>query len=553
MRKKITLLMMTALLAVVGVQARMVKTVEFKFTDTDFNVSYTGTNSVNTETGELSLAGNASCAWDRYYSTPKFDLSTSVNFVVKLKEAATQDLYVLINQKGFWETVRVDEGKADDGIGYMGTLKAGDTELKIALVGLKSNMTVHSGTTLDLSNIWMINLWTGGGGGAYTYKIEEVYAEAYAETYDQVIETPVWNKTSFSWDGENNARAEWGEDGMTIDKDNKKITKTTAAWAGNNAVSWLNYTVTDISGYNRLVLELNEASTGPVEVVVSDAGFWGGKCHSAILAAGETELILTLSELKITGTPSGEDTWAKGDPLDLENVNLIFIRTDNGTANQVIDVKDFYFATAEPSKFSLIRENMTADKYGTICLPFAASKPSNATVYDVVGYSEDNDAPKNVYLRTVDALEAGKAYLFKSSDDKDITFIKTGSDANLDSPATPSDGLIGYFDAATRYVPQNSYILVSGKWKKVTKENQNQVGLYRGYLTLSENLKVTPAAARSLGYLEMDMYGSETTGIADVRSKMSDVKGDCYDLQGCKVANPTKGLYIVNGKKVVLK
>ena len=39
----------------------------------------------------------------------------------------------------------------------------------------------------------------------------------------------------------------------------------------------------------------------------------------------------------------------------------------------------------------------------------------------------------------------------------------------------------------------------------------------------------------------------------DVRSKMEDVRGDFFDLQGRKVAQPTKGLYIVNGKKVVIK
>ena len=224
-------------MAVAGVQARMVKTQEFKLTDSEFVVSYTGTNSVNAATGELSLAGNASCAWDKYYADTKYDLSTSDFFVVKLKEAATQDLYVLINQKGFWETVGTNAENADHGIGYMGTLKAGDTELKITLADLKSNMSVHSGTTLGLSSIWMINLWTGGAGGACTYKIDEVYAEAYAESYDEVIVTPVWNKTSFSWDGENDAKAEWDGEDMTIDKVNKKITKNTAAWAGNNAVS----------------------------------------------------------------------------------------------------------------------------------------------------------------------------------------------------------------------------------------------------------------------------------------------------------------------------
>ena len=45
----------------------------------------------------------------------------------------------------------------------------------------------------------------------------------------------------------------------------------------------------------------------------------------------------------------------------------------------------------------------------------------------------------------------------------------------------------------------------------------------------------------------------QTTGVNDVRSKMADVRGDFFDLQGRKVANPTKGLYIVNGKKVAIK
>ena len=44
-----------------------------------------------------------------------------------------------------------------------------------------------------------------------------------------------------------------------------------------------------------------------------------------------------------------------------------------------------------------------------------------------------------------------------------------------------------------------------------------------------------------------------TTGMSDVRSKMADVRGDFFDLQGRKVVNPTKGLYIVNGKKVIIK
>jgi hypothetical protein len=53
--------------------------------------------------------------------------------------------------------------------------------------------------------------------------------------------------------------------------------------------------------------------------------------------------------------------------------------------------------------------------------------------------------------------------------------------------------------------------------------------------------------------MTMVFADEETTGIADVRSKMSDVRGDFFDLQGRRVSQPVKGLYIVNGKKVVIK
>ncbi len=45
----------------------------------------------------------------------------------------------------------------------------------------------------------------------------------------------------------------------------------------------------------------------------------------------------------------------------------------------------------------------------------------------------------------------------------------------------------------------------------------------------------------------------ETTGINEVRGKMEDVSGKVYNLAGQRVAQPTKGLYIVNGKKVIVK
>jgi len=45
----------------------------------------------------------------------------------------------------------------------------------------------------------------------------------------------------------------------------------------------------------------------------------------------------------------------------------------------------------------------------------------------------------------------------------------------------------------------------------------------------------------------------EATGIGDVRGKMSDVRGDVFNLNGQRVIAPAKGLYIINGQKKVVK
>ena len=48
-------------------------------------------------------------------------------------------------------------------------------------------------------------------------------------------------------------------------------------------------------------------------------------------------------------------------------------------------------------------------------------------------------------------------------------------------------------------------------------------------------------------------FGGGTTGIADVRSQMEEGRGEYYNLNGQRVAQPNKGLYIINGKKMVVK
>ena len=74
------------------------------------------------------------------------------------------------------------------------------------------------------------------------------------------------------------------------------------------------------------------------------------------------------------------------------------------------------------------------------------------------------------------------------------------------------------------------------------------VAANRAYLHFATSL--APAAAARMTMIFED---DDVTGVNEVRSQKEDVRSEWFDLQGRKVAQPQKGLYIVNGKKVVLK
>jgi hypothetical protein len=62
-------------------------------------------------------------------------------------------------------------------------------------------------------------------------------------------------------------------------------------------------------------------------------------------------------------------------------------------------------------------------------------------------------------------------------------------------------------------------------------------------------LEKSPANARRLSIV----FDGETTGISTAKTTVDTKDAAVYDLQGRRVMQPTKGLFIVNGKKVVIK
>ncbi len=82
-----------------------------------------------------------------------------------------------------------------------------------------------------------------------------------------------------------------------------------------------------------------------------------------------------------------------------------------------------------------------------------------------------------------------------------------------------------------------------------------QVNSFRAYFELLGGLVAgEPAANGTNSAVSFNMnLGSDATGISEVSTGLRPQTTVVYDLQGRRVSNPTKGIYIVNGRKVAIK
>lgn len=91
----------------------------------------------------------------------------------------------------------------------------------------------------------------------------------------------------------------------------------------------------------------------------------------------------------------------------------------------------------------------------------------------------------------------------------------------------------------------------------VLKNGTSGVGFYKTTkaFTVRANSAYLPAsiAAGVSSAREFIGFDDETNGISNVRLTDGETAAEVYDLQGRRISQPTKGLYIVNGKKVIIK
>ena len=132
-------------------------------------------------------------------------------------------------------------------------------------------------------------------------------------------------------------------------------------------------------------------------------------------------------------------------------------------------------------------------------------------------------------------IPATKAVILKSSS-ATITLTPASTTETLEG-----NELQGTATSITN--PGNAYVL--------NKTATNGVGFYK--LSSTGTIGANKAYLTYGASLTRSFFGfDETTGIEMPTAEVIDTDGVVFDLQGRRVAQPTKGLYIVNGKKVFI-
>ena len=310
-----------------------------------------------------------------------------------------------------------------------------------------------------------------------------------------------------------------------------------------------------------------------------------GQTVTFTLNSGTNEAIRGNSGALITVSVSADADIEAGTKLTATLGNMEFARKDETfirpdafdfdieiTDRVVLDENSTVAPTAQTDKVNvLVKRTIKAGQWNTIVLPFTltSAKAKAAFGNDVqlaefdgfeVDYGEDeeNVTPlgivinlKSYTIPSRGGWAGGKPLLIKVSSDiesfevNDVTIVDKVNDViKADEYETPGK-LTGSFVKTT--IPEDGLFISDNQFWYST--GKTTVKAFRCWFELDAVLdKETEFASR----ITLNFMGDETTGVECVATK-SQQTGTTYDLQGRIVEKAVKGLYIKDGKKVIIK
>lgn len=235
-------------------------------------------------------------------------------------------------------------------------------------------------------------------------------------------------------------------------------------------------------------------------------------------------------------------------PSDIASAANVVSTTDGtnytmAAAFTLTDKADFY----SPVSFTAAKvtyERTSPVTYNSVCLPFATKASDfgeNSVVYTVGALATDQTY---IYIKAKeDEVTAGTPVLVYCPDEGAWSITKENVEI-VGSPVTTTSSeptLVGSFTNGT--IGAGYYKLNSTGTAFGVTTSAGKVTAFRSYMDINSTSGTSRLAVR---------IGDNTTGINAVNA--GDAAADAwYDLQGRRVLAPTSGVYIHNGRKVIVR
>lgn len=335
-----------------------------------------------------------------------------------------------------------------------------------------------------------------------------------------------------------------------------------------------------VCGVNKSGIIENCFNEGTVSVTVTSAGGGSGVC-GANLDGGTITNCYYLSNTATYGIGGRTDVSGKAEKISIEHFEsgeVAWLLNGKGLGEQVWGQQlGWDQSPVLGSDYKVIKAaqgDKDANDNDTYWATFSNLKND-------VTLSVPSDRTLNVYNATViggkmtlternNQVAKGEGVLLKT--DGEYVNAKVNKTNELTAASSDENNLVATPAEAETVTAETGYKLYRLTYNKAaTKEG---LGFYlcgsnssdgtslkatpgKAYLKVSENEAKDPSSA-SLARSFVFGGGNETTGIDEITIMGTDVQRHgtiegIFDLQGRKISNPTKGIYIKNNKKVIIK
>ena len=352
-----------------------------------------------------------------------------------------------------------------------------------------------------------------------------------------------------------------------------------AAMNGTKSALYLRYdgtnsNVSTIYSYGNVAGYTMPLKAGTIYRFKADAAVWstdGTQWHKDLRVA-----ILNSSSTEVAGqTLTTPNSSMGGGSTDKISYDFLFCPAADGNYTLTVDnmaetstgivISNFELKKATSQTLTLpsaipyaagtypsvtLSRTFSAENWGTLCVPFAFDASSFAEVKELSTISVNGENVSMTFADVAGTTTAGKPYLVKAANNGDgltVTNVALPGTDVQESSATASGYTVNYVGTYTgaSLTSSNSDAWIVKNSLLYNVDSDVTVGAYRAYFTVT-----APSPVKGMFF---DMDGETCIGSIENETMRNGENEKIFNLAGQRVSKAQKGIYIIDGKKVVIK